>query len=108
MVPPKEIFEIIIDKFLSICKPRFSNDNTRRMRKGGICVIDYEPLWKTMKDRKITTYTLIYKNGFSPYTIYNLRQNKSITMNTLEKICDVLECTPNDVVRFVDPKQEEN
>ncbi len=53
-----------------------------------------------MKKRGVTTYTLIYKHGFSAYTITNLRRNKSITMNTLEKLCAVLNCTPNDVVAF--------
>jgi DNA-binding Xre family transcriptional regulator len=63
-------------------------------------MISYEPLWKTMKEKGVTTYTLIYKHGFSAYTITNLRRNKSITMNTLEKLCMVLECTPNDIVEF--------
>ena len=63
-------------------------------------MISYDPLWQTMKDRGITTYTLIYKMGFSAYTITNLRRNKSITMNTMEKLCKVLQCTPNDIVAF--------
>lgn len=63
-------------------------------------MISYEPLWKTMKERGVTTYALIYKNGFSAYTITNLRRNKSITMNTLEKLCTVLNCTPNDIIAF--------
>ncbi len=65
-------------------------------------MISYEPLWKTMKNRGVTTYTLIYKMGFSAYTITNLKRNKSITMNTMEKLCKVLQCTPNDIVVFVD------
>lgn len=65
-------------------------------------MISYEPLWKTMKDKNITTYTLIYKLGFSAYTITNLRRNKSITMHTLEKLCSVLDCTANDIVKFVE------
>ena len=65
-------------------------------------MISYEPLWRTMKARGITTYTLIYKLGFSAYTITSLRRNKSITINTLEKLCSVLNCTPNDVVQFID------
>ena len=65
-------------------------------------MISYKPLWKTMKDRNITTYTLIYKLGFSAYTVTNLKRNKSITMHTLEKLCSVLHCTPNDVVEFVE------
>lgn len=55
-----------------------------------------------MKDRGITTYTLIYKKGFSAYTITDLKRNRSITVNTLEKLCTVPECTPNDIVEFVD------
>ena len=54
-----------------------------------------------MKEKKVTTYTLIYKEGFSAYTITNLRRNKSITVNTMEKLCSVLDCTPNDVVEFI-------
>ena len=65
-------------------------------------MISYEPLWQTMKRKGITTYTLIYKEGFSAYTITCLRKNKSITMLTLEKLCAALDCTPNDVVKFVE------
>lgn len=65
-------------------------------------MISYKPLWQTMKDRGVTTYTLIYKNGFSAYTITNLKRNKSITMNTLEKLCAVLKCTPNDIIEFIE------
>lgn len=64
-------------------------------------MISYEPLWETMKRKGVTTYTLIYKCGFSAYTITCLRKNKSITMLTLERLCSVLDCTPNDVVKFV-------
>ncbi len=65
-------------------------------------MISYEPLWKTMKNKNITTYALIYKHGLSPYTITNLKHNKSITMNTLEKLCKILECTADGVVKFED------
>ena len=65
-------------------------------------MISYQPLWQTMKNRGVTTYTLIYKHGFSAYTITNLRRGKSITMNTLEKLCAVLQCKPNDIVEFTE------
>lgn len=63
-------------------------------------MINYAPLWDTMKEKQITTYALIYKYDFSPYTITSLKHNKSITMHTLQKLCMILECTPNDVVQF--------
>ena len=65
-------------------------------------MISYEPLWRTMKEKGVTKYTLIYKLGYSAYTITNLRKNKSITMNTLEKLCKVLECKPNDIIEFTE------
>lgn len=48
----------------------------------------------------ITTYTLIHKYGINPRTINNLKHNKSITMFTLERLCEILNCEPNDVIRF--------
>ncbi len=69
-------------------------------------MISYDPLWETMKAKNVTTYTLIYKMGFSPYTINNLKHNKSITMNTLERLCKVLDCTADDVVEFLDDEMD--
>ena len=64
-------------------------------------MISYEPLWKTMEEKHITTYALIYKHNFSPYTITNLKRNKSITMYTLEKLCKILDCQADKIVIFL-------
>lgn len=63
-------------------------------------MISYEPLWQTMREQNITTYTLITSHNISSRTIFNLKHNKSITMNTLEHLCNILNCTPNDIIRF--------
>ncbi|MBQ8278625.1 MAG: helix-turn-helix transcriptional regulator [Roseburia sp.] len=42
------------------------------------------------------------KYNFSSRTINNLKHNKEITVDTLEKLCKALECTPNDVIEFVE------
>ncbi len=65
-------------------------------------MISYEPLWVTMKNKNVTTYALIYKHGFSPYTITNLKRGKSITLNTLERLCKVLDCQAESIVIFKD------
>ena len=46
-------------------------------------MVSYEPLWKTMKQKDITTYTLIGKYKVLSKTIYNLKHNKHITTATL-------------------------
>lgn len=63
-------------------------------------MISYEPLWKTLEKKDITTYALIFKYDVQSKTVYNLKHNKSITMHTLERLCQILDCTPNDVVTF--------
>lgn len=63
-------------------------------------MITYEPLWETMKAKNITTYTLICKHGISSHTIHNLKHNKGITIDTLNKLLNILDCTPNDILKF--------
>ena len=46
--------------------------------------LDYSPLWATMKEKGVDT----------------LKKGGNITLLTLEKICSILDCTPNDVVQF--------
>lgn len=64
-------------------------------------MLQYNPLWKTMEDRGITTYTLIKEYSINPRTIHNLKHNMSITMYTLEKLCNILDCKPNDIIEFI-------
>lgn len=70
-------------------------------RNAGVVVqvVDYSPLWETMKRKGITQYALI-QAGLDRRTLDWLKKNKNITMLTLEKLCVLLDCTPNDVVRF--------
>lgn len=62
-------------------------------------MIDFEPLWETMNKKGITQYQLL-KSGIDNKTLDGLKKNRNITLNTLEKLCCILECTPNDIVRF--------
>ncbi len=64
-------------------------------------MISYAPLWETMEKQQITTYTLITQYGMNPRTIHNLKHNKSITMFTLERLCQILHCQAESIVTFV-------
>ena len=62
-------------------------------------MLDYSPMWETMKRKGITQYRLL-KSGIDNKTLDTLKKGNNITLLTLEKICDILDCAPNDVVRF--------
>lgn len=65
-----------------------------------IFIIDYGPLWETMKQKEISQYVLL-KQGIDNKTLDSLRKNRNITLLTVEKLCNILNCEPNDIVRFI-------
>ena len=64
-----------------------------------ISIIDYSPLWETMKEKSVSQYRLL-NSGIDNKTLDSLKKNKNITLLTVEKICRLLDCTPNDIVEF--------
>jgi len=62
-------------------------------------VLDYSPLWQTMQKKNISQYSLL-KAGIDNKTLDSLKKGRNITLLTLEKLCVILDCTPNEVVRF--------
>ena len=68
-------------------------------RKEWYAIISYAPLWNTMKSKKISQYLLL-KMGIDNKTLDGLKHNKNITVLTLEKLCTIIGCTPNDIIEF--------
>lgn len=64
-------------------------------------MISYAPLFQTMKEKKITSYRL-EKMGFSRATYYSIQKGNSISTNTINQLCKLLNCTIPDIVEFID------
>ncbi len=64
-------------------------------------MISYAPLFKTMKDRKITSYRL-EKMGFSRATYYSIQKGNSVSTNTINQLCKLLKCDVSDVMQYID------
>ncbi len=63
-------------------------------------MILYDPLWKTMKERGATTYTLQVKGQISSSTIRRLKAGESVSTNTLDALCKILQCDLADIVAY--------
>ncbi len=61
----------------------------------------FDPLWETMKRQGISQYTLIKEYGVSTGTLDALRKNRSITLNTLNDLCRILQCPVEDIIRYI-------
>ena len=64
-------------------------------------MISYEPLWQTMERLGATTYTLQIKGGISSSTIRRMKTGQSVSTNTIDALCKLLECSLTDVLAFL-------
>ncbi len=62
-------------------------------------MFDYSPLWETMEQKQVSQYQLL-RGGIDNKTLDSLKKGKNITMVTLEKLCRIIGCTPNEIIRF--------
>ena len=70
----------------------------------GDYMISYEPFYKTIKDKDISTYKLVTQYGVSRSLLDRLKHNKPISTVTLNDICTILQCRVEDVIIFIEDK----
>lgn len=63
-------------------------------------MIVYDPLWSTMKKKKISQYRLIKEYGFSSGQINRLKKNMYVSTHTIGVLCTLLDCPISDVMEF--------
>lgn len=63
--------------------------------------LNYSKLFEKIKRENITQQTLKKEASISGGTLDHLRKNEPVTMETIGKICEFLQCTPNDIVEII-------
>ena len=66
----------------------------------GAIMYDFNPLWDTMKNKQISTYKLIETYHVSKGTLDRLKNNKNVTIETLARLCIILECSLDEIVNI--------
>jgi putative transcriptional regulator len=64
-------------------------------------MITYQRLWETMKKRGITQYHLIKREKFSAGQIGRLKNNQTVSTQTLDTLCRLLSCRIEDIVTYI-------
>lgn len=64
-------------------------------------MISYAPLWETMKRQGVTTYTLQVKAGISSSTIRRMKAGQSVSTNTLDVLCALLNCPLENIIQYL-------
>ncbi len=65
-------------------------------------MISYENLWKVMKEKGISQYTLIKQYKVSPGQITRLKRNESVSTHTIEMFCRILKCKVGDIMEYIE------
>lgn len=60
----------------------------------------YNKLWKLMIDKRMNKTQLRVAANISTNAMAKIGRDESVPIETLEKICDVLECKIDDILEF--------
>lgn len=71
------------------------------MRKGCLRVISYEPLFRKMKEKGVTSYRL-GKLGFPLSNFYAMKHGDNVSTHTINQLCRLLHCCVQDVMEYID------
>jgi DNA-binding Xre family transcriptional regulator len=63
-------------------------------------MITYKPLWETMGRKGVTQYYLRTYCDIHSSTLKKLKLNKPVNTVTIERLCEVLDCDVQDVMRY--------
>lgn len=66
----------------------------------GTLARSYNKLWKLMIDKKINKTQLCKAAGITTNAMAKLGRDESVPLETLEKICESLDCNIEDVVEI--------
>jgi len=64
-------------------------------------MIKYDRLWATMRARGITQYTLYTQYNVNRSQINRLRKNQNVEVNTIDKLCNILQCRVEDIMEHI-------
>lgn len=63
-------------------------------------MIVFDKLWEVMKQKNISQYKLINEYDISPSILTRLKRNESVSTNTIERLCIILECNIVDIMEL--------
>jgi len=64
--------------------------------------ISYNKLWKLLIDKNMNKTELGKAAGISTSTVSKLGKNETINMESMMKICKILECDIGDIVEIIE------
>lgn len=68
--------------------------------------VSYKKLWKLLIDKEMKKRDLMESANLSPLIITKLNNDRSITTNTIQKICTALNCKIEDIIEITPERKD--
>lgn len=69
--------------------------------------VTYKKLFHLLIDKGMTNAELMERAGFSANIITRIKRNNYISLDSIEKICKVLQCGVDDILEFTSDETEQ-
>ena len=63
--------------------------------------VSYAKLFKLMTQKGIKKIDLRNTYQLNPKTVDSLVKNRSVTVDTIMRLCEILDCQPGDIMEYV-------
>ncbi len=63
-------------------------------------MIVYDKLWQIMRVKGVSQYKLLKDYGFSSGQLDRLRKNENVSTFTLNRLCEILDCSLEDIAEY--------
>ena len=68
--------------------------------------VSYKKLFHILIDKGMTNAELMEKGGFSANIITRLKRDNYVALDSIERICYVLDCGVDDILEFIPDKKK--
>ncbi|MCI9465948.1 MAG: helix-turn-helix transcriptional regulator [Ruminiclostridium sp.] len=68
-------------------------------------MISYQPFWNTLKERDVSTYTLIKKYNISSNRLTRMRKGLPLSTVSIDEFCRILHCKVEDIIEYVEEQE---
>lgn len=63
--------------------------------------VSYKKLFSKMQEKGIKKIDLRTKYKINPKTVDSLVNNRSVTVDTIIQLCEILDCQPGDLMEYI-------
>lgn len=69
--------------------------------------IKYEKLFELMNEKGLTTYRIRKEKIISESALQSLRTGKSVSMDTIDRLCKALDVQPGDILEYIPENKQD-